>query len=188
MVRRWLTERIEHLVGRVVAGMPADRRDWGEAVVAEFAAIPPAERRLRWALGGLWFVLRQRATDPAVSPPLRWVSRIAVVLGVVCVLPWALFSALAISETDAPDATLRSMIGLLAAQVVLIVAFVATLWPWRLGRALLVAALAAYAAAAAFAAADNHGSPLLAVLLFPVPPAMAAAPILIVGSLTRRPG
>ena len=185
MPGRRLADRIERLIGRVVPMMPPGRREWGEALLAELAAIPagePDRRRLRWALSGLWFVLRRGAAVPAGPPAVGWPSRVFAALGVIGVLPWVLFSVLGISETDAPDATMRSMVGLLVAQTVLVAAFVATFWPWRPARALLVAALLGYAAAAAFAAADNDGQPLLAALIFAVPPALAAAPVLLLGA------
>lgn len=181
---RRLTDRVEHLVGYIVRRTPADRREWGEAVLSEFAAIPPGERRLRWAMGALWFVVRRRAAAP---PAVGWESRVFAVFGVVSVLPWALFSVQGIRETDAPDATMRSLVGMLMAQTVLMAAFVATWWPWRPAPALLVVALVGYAADAALGAADNGGRPLLAALMFAGPPAMAAFPILLIGALGRRP-
>jgi hypothetical protein len=184
MLRRWLTDRIEFLVGRMVPRMPAEHREWGEAVVAEFAAIPPGERRLRWALGGLWFVLRRRAVPPTVG----WPSRLFSAIGVLTVLPWALFSIQGISETDAPDGTLRSMVAMLVAQGVLMVAFVVACWPWRPARLLIVVALLGYATTAAFGAADNNGYPLLAAVIFVLPPTMAAIPILVLGVVGRRLG
>jgi hypothetical protein len=178
MLGRWLTDRIEYLVGRMVPRMPADRQEWGEAVVAEFAAIPPGARRLRWALGGLWFVLR-RCAAPARQPAVSWSSRAFSILGVIGVLPWALVSIQGITETDAPDATMRSMVAMLVAQCVLVVAFVATYWPWRTARALVMVALVGYVVTNALAAADNNGDPLLAALIFVIPPTMAAVPILL---------
>jgi hypothetical protein len=181
----WLTDRIEHLVVRLASTMPAERREWGEAVVAEFAAIPPGERRLRWAVGALWFVLRRPGALPATPPPVGWASRLFAAVGVLSVLPWALFSILGLAETDAPDATMRSLAGMLIAQTVLIAAFVASCRPWRPAPATLAASILGYAAAAALSAADNDGYPLLAALIFAVPPAMAATPIVLI-RLWRR--
>jgi hypothetical protein len=77
---------------------------------------------------------------------------------------------------------------MLVVEAVLIMAFVATLWPWRSARVLLVVALVGYAAAATLGAADNGGSPLLAAPVFAGPPAMAALPILLAGVSPRPPG
>lgn len=185
MLGRWVTDRIEYLVGHMVARMPPDRQEWGEAVVAEFAAVPPGQRRLRWAYGALWFVLQRRAA-PAMRPGPAWSSRAFSILGILSVLPWALVSIQGISETDAPDATMRSMIAILVAQSVLIVAFAATFRPRRAVRVLVVVALVGYAVTAALGAADNNGHPVLAALIFAVPPALAAVPILLIGALSGR--
>ena len=178
MLGRWLTNRIEHTVGQMAATMPQRRREWGDAVVAEFAAIPPGERDLLWALGGLWFVLRCRATPLAVA------SWIFAALGIFSVAPWALVSFLQLRGHDAPDATARSLAGMLVAQVLVIIAFVVA--PWRRARPLLVVALVGYAVAAAVAAADNGGYPLLAAAVFAVPPGLAAVPVLLATVVDRR--
>jgi hypothetical protein len=184
MIADQLAEWIERLVAQVARTMPAERREWGEAVVAEFAAIPPGNGRLRWALGALWFLLRRPGTLPATPPPVGWPSRVFAAVGLLSVAPWALFSLLGLAD-DAPDGTARSMIGMLVAQILLMAAFVASCWPWRPARTLLIATLAGYAAATAFGAADNNGHPLLAALIFTTPPALAATPIILIG-LWRR--
>jgi hypothetical protein len=186
MMGRWLTDRIEDLVRRMARGMPADRQEWGEAVVAEFAAIPPRERRLRWALGGLWFVLRGRSA-PATRPTAGWLSRVFSMLGIIGMSPWILSSIYLVSD-DAPDARMRSLVPLLVAQCVLVAAFLATWWPWRTARVLIVVALVGFAVTVAFHAADNGGYPVQSALIFTTPFAMAAAPILLIGALRgRRP-
>ncbi len=182
---RWLTDRLEWLVGRVVATMPADRRAWGEAVLAEFAAIEPGRRRALWVWGAFWFVLRHRANATRVSAPVGWVSRGFAALGIVTLLPWVFVSIQNLRD-DAPDGTIRSMVVLLVARVALVAAFAATWWRWGPARPLLVLSLVGYAASAAFAAADNGGSPVLAALVFVVVPACAATPILIGGARGLR--
>jgi predicted anti-sigma-YlaC factor YlaD len=175
----WLTARIERLAASIVPTMSPQRQAWGAAVVAELAAVPPGERRLRWAWGALWFILRHGITG------LSLVSRVFAGLGVLSVAPWLLFSVQGIRETDAPDATLRSMVGTLVAQSVLVIAFLATWWPSRAAGLVLVLALVGYAVTTGFAAADNDGSPLLAAAVFTAPPAMAALPILAIGHFHR---
>jgi hypothetical protein len=39
--------------------LPADRRDWAEAVWAEAREVPPGPRRLAWRAGGTWMVARE---------------------------------------------------------------------------------------------------------------------------------
>lgn len=45
--------------------LPADRAEWGRAVVAELDAVPPAARS-RWALGGARFVLQEVVLRPGL--------------------------------------------------------------------------------------------------------------------------
>lgn len=161
-----LTHWLERLATRLAPTLPPERRAWGEALVAELAAVPPGERRLRWAAAAAWFVLRQRVVSEVAS----WVFAL---LGVLSVAPWLLVSIQGLRETDAPDATVRSLIATLTAQIVLIAAFLTRRRP------LLVVSIFAYGVTTALAAADNHGQPLLALVIFAAPPAMAAVPILL---------
>ncbi len=50
----------EDLLRCAVKHLPTSRSEYGEALLAELAALPPSERR-RWLLGGAWFVLRELA-------------------------------------------------------------------------------------------------------------------------------
>lgn len=185
-MRRWLTARTGQLIARRVARLPVGRREWGEAVVAELAAVPEGERRLRWALGSLWFVVSHGgpAAAPVPEPAVRsWMRPICAVLGIVTVAPWLAVSIQGLAERDAPDGTVRSTMVMLAAQVILVVAFLAN---WRraggwVARSALLAGIAGYAAAAAFSSLDNVGEPVLAViasLIFAGPPLLAALPLL----------
>ena len=45
--------------------LPADRAEWGRALVAELDAVPPAARS-RWAAGGALFVLRELVLRPGL--------------------------------------------------------------------------------------------------------------------------
>ena len=184
-MRRWLTGQVCRLIARRVAHLPPGRREWGEAVVAELAAVPDGERRLRWALGGLWFVVSRGGAAAFVPEPTvrAWLRPICTVLGIVTVAPWLAVSIQGLAERDAPDASFRSMAVMLAAQVILVVAFLAN---WRrasgwAARSALLAAVAGYGAAAAFSSLDNLGEPALAViatLIFAGPPLLAALPLL----------
>jgi hypothetical protein len=165
--------------------MPPARQDWGRAVVAELAAVPPTERRLRWALGSLWFVLRCRlgrqvseVDSGAMRAAPTWVLRVFAPVGVVTVAPWLLVTIQTLRD-DAPDMARGWGWVMLGAQVALVLAFLANWWRRRAAALLLVAALAGYAAATALAAASNNGTPVLAALLFTLPPALAAVPIVL---------
>ena len=46
---------------RLTALLPADRRDWPEAVLAEAAEIPAGWQRLNWLAGGMWLTVREAA-------------------------------------------------------------------------------------------------------------------------------
>jgi hypothetical protein len=177
-MRGWLTERVVRLTGVLVRTMSVRRRDWGEAVLAELAAVPPAERRLGWALGTLWFVIRDGRAEPGLTPGMRRTTRLCCALGILAVLPWLYVSIQGLRD-DAPDGTIRSMVAMLVAQIGVVLAFLAAWSRLRLAPWLLIAAIAGYAAAGVFAAADNNGAPILAALIFPAIPAMAAGPLLV---------
>ncbi len=64
--------------------LPAERRDWAEAVWAETHEVPPGLTRLAWRAGGVW-VLAREALRPrrlgravlvaaAASAPACWIS------------------------------------------------------------------------------------------------------------------
>ena len=63
-VRRRGTDLPERIVAAAVTWLPADRRGWGEALVAELAAVPGRGRRWRFAAG----VLRITLFPPAARP------------------------------------------------------------------------------------------------------------------------
>jgi hypothetical protein len=54
----WLERTITSLARCSVRVVPAERREWAEAVWAEAGEVP-ARRRLSWVAGGLWTVTRQ---------------------------------------------------------------------------------------------------------------------------------
>lgn len=185
-MRRWLTDRVCRLVTRRVAALPPARREWGEAVVAELAAVPAGERRLRWALGSLWFVVAHGGPARALNPETMvrtWLRPACAILGILTIGPWLAVSIQGLTERDAPDATFGSMAVMLAAQLVVVAAFLANWrqasgWP---ARSTLAAAIIAYGAAAAYSSLDNVGEPALAVfaaLIFAGPPLLAALPLI----------
>lgn len=186
-MRRWLTGQVCRLVALRVVRLPPHRREWGEAVLAELTAMPAGERRLRWALGSLWFVVWQGALAAADDPEATvrsWLRPICTMFGILTVSPWLAVSIQGLAERDAPDGTLRSTLVMLAAQVVLVLAFLAN---WRrasgwVARSVLLAAVAGYAAASVFSSLDNVGEPALAgfaALVFAGPPLLAAVPLLL---------
>jgi hypothetical protein len=177
-LRAWSTQRVVRLTSVFVRTMSARRRDWGEAVLAELAAVPPAERRLGWALGTLWFVIRDGRAEPRLTPGMRWTTRLCCALGILAVLPW-LYDSIQGLRDDAPDGTIRSMVVMLVAQLGVVLAFLAAWSRLRVAPWLLIAAIAGYAAAGAFAAALDFGDTDLAALIIPEIQAMPAGPLLV---------
>jgi hypothetical protein len=53
------TSVLAGLLGRTARLLPAARRDWAEAVLAEAAEIPAGTSRVAWLGGGLWLVARE---------------------------------------------------------------------------------------------------------------------------------
>jgi len=51
----------------LLAVLPARRRAWGEAVLAELAAVPPGRPRRAWIAGALWLIARELVTLPRVA-------------------------------------------------------------------------------------------------------------------------
>jgi hypothetical protein len=56
------------LLGRSARLLPAARREWAEAVLAEMGEVPAGPARVAWLCGGLWLVAREVVT-------VRWVIR-----------------------------------------------------------------------------------------------------------------
>jgi hypothetical protein len=56
-------------LGRAVARLvPAEWRDWAEAVWAEAGEVPPGLRRLAWLAGGMQAMAREAVTARASWP------------------------------------------------------------------------------------------------------------------------
>ena len=53
------TGALAGLLGRSAALLPADRREWAEAVLAEAREVPAGAERVAWLGGGLWMVTRE---------------------------------------------------------------------------------------------------------------------------------
>jgi hypothetical protein len=101
------------LLRRSAALVPADRREWAEAVWAEAGAVPAGRRRLGWLAGGLWMTAKQARTarriggwllfgagaagvvrigwPGASGSPATLINRVDVIVIVVMLagLPWA---------------------------------------------------------------------------------------------------
>ena len=56
---RWLTRTLAILLGRLAGLLPAGRRDWGEAVLAEVSEVHGGSAQVAWLGGGLWMVARE---------------------------------------------------------------------------------------------------------------------------------
>jgi len=53
------TGALAGLLGRSAGLLPAARREWAEAVLAEAGEIPAGAGRVAWLCGGLWLVARE---------------------------------------------------------------------------------------------------------------------------------
>jgi hypothetical protein len=65
------------LLQRSIALVPADRREWTEAIWAETAEVPAGWRQLSWLTGGLWLALRQVARARRLGYPLVFAAAAA---------------------------------------------------------------------------------------------------------------
>ncbi|HEX7266356.1 MAG TPA: DUF1707 domain-containing protein [Streptosporangiaceae bacterium] len=63
------TRVLAGLLGRSAGLLPAGRREWAEAVLAEMGDVPAGSARVAWLCGGLWLVAREVVT-------VRWVTRV----------------------------------------------------------------------------------------------------------------
>ncbi|GAA1530875.1 hypothetical protein GCM10009827_055710 [Dactylosporangium maewongense] len=136
------------LLALVVRLLPASRRDWGRAMLAESAAIPPGRDRRSHALGCVAAVVCQPAVLRTLAYPLAAVAVLAGVLrwsaGIAYQpLRWGVVGVIALLLAVA-----------LAARALGPVAAGRTARAVRAGGCLLVAALTA-----AFAAAAGHHGP-----------------------------
>jgi hypothetical protein len=57
---------IERLLARLLRFLPPGRRDLGAALLAEAAAVEPPAGRVRWLMGGFWFVWREALMRPVL--------------------------------------------------------------------------------------------------------------------------
>ena len=53
------TQVLAGLLGRSAGLLPAARRDWADAVLAEVAEVPAGAGRVAWLCGGLWLAARE---------------------------------------------------------------------------------------------------------------------------------
>ena len=53
------TRVLAGLLGRSAGLLPAARREWAEAVLAEAGEVPAGAARVAWLCGGLWLVARE---------------------------------------------------------------------------------------------------------------------------------
>ncbi len=108
-----LTRVMGALLRRSAGLLPADRREWAEAVWAEAGAVPAGRRRLGWLAGGMWMTVKQARTarriggwllfgagaagvvrigwPGASGSPATLINRVDVIVIVVMLagLPWA---------------------------------------------------------------------------------------------------
>jgi hypothetical protein len=62
-----MTDAVTRALTVLLAVLPARRRAWGEAVLAELAAVPPGRPRRAWIAGALWLIARESVTLPRVA-------------------------------------------------------------------------------------------------------------------------
>jgi hypothetical protein len=70
---------------RSAALMPAERRQWAEAVWAEAGQVPAGRQRQSWLAGGLWLAARQAMLDGGLLGPLAF----AFAVGGVAAAAWS---------------------------------------------------------------------------------------------------
>jgi len=178
----WLADRAGAMLARAVERMPASRQEWGHAMVAELSAAPSGWARFWWAVSGLWFAVQRREFGQQRAPlvngalPYRGLRRLYAMLGAGPVAFWAFVSWLQLQD-DAPDIPRHLALMLFATELSLVVAFLANWWLPRAGLVAVWTVIPAYAVVSAVAAAGNDGSPVLAALIFAVPPLFAAVPL-----------
>jgi hypothetical protein len=186
----WLADRTAALLNRAIERMPAARQEWGRAIAAELAAVPAGRERLRWSVSGLWYAVRHgRSGAAAVSREVRvvtWLRRAFALAGAVLVAPWLLVSVLQLTETDAPDIAWEYSLLMAVCQLIVVIAFLANWWAARASRVAVLVSILVYAIATGVAAQD-FGQPLLAALVFGVPPLLAAIPILLLARALPEP-
>jgi hypothetical protein len=76
-------KRIERLLAWLLARtgwLPVNLRSWAQAVRSEADALPSGRPRVRWLLGGVWFIVRQRSSVLRAATAL-----IFVLLGAVAI-------------------------------------------------------------------------------------------------------
>jgi hypothetical protein len=75
----WLTRAMTALLRRSAGLLPADRREWSEALRAEAEAgdVPAGWRRLGWLAGGIWLVAMQARTGRRIGYPLAFAAAAA---------------------------------------------------------------------------------------------------------------
>ena len=61
-----VTRVLAGLLGRSAGLLPATRREWAEAVLAEVGEVPAGAGRLAWLCGGLWLVVREVVMGRAI--------------------------------------------------------------------------------------------------------------------------
>jgi hypothetical protein len=66
--------------------LPAERRDWAEAVWAEAHAVPPGWPRLAWRAGGVWLIARE-------AKMVRWIGSRLVFAAAAGAAAWAAWPA-----------------------------------------------------------------------------------------------
>ena len=107
-----VTDWAAGLLHRSVRTLPDERREWGEAVLAEAHEVPRGRSRLSWLLGGVWLVAKETrllrslgygiaaavmsvalvwfAWNPESTNPATPVSRIDLIatVAMLTLLPW----------------------------------------------------------------------------------------------------
>jgi hypothetical protein len=73
----WVNRAMAALLRRSMQVMPAERRDWAEAVWSEAAEVPSGWRQLRWLAGGLRMIVLETALARRMRYPLIFAAAAA---------------------------------------------------------------------------------------------------------------
>jgi len=63
-----------------VSRLPAGRRDFGEALLAEAETVPSGPRRTAWLLGGFWFLVKEGLPVNVTRRAVGWTALIAAIV------------------------------------------------------------------------------------------------------------
>ena len=102
------------LVGMLARLLPAERREWADAVRAEASQLPAGWPRLDWLAGGLWLVVKEAQM---VRKVVYWMG-IAAVAAVAAWATWRAWHGVPGSDAEAGPDRMRLVVGAAALVVI----------------------------------------------------------------------